>query len=318
MRRPWFFFILMASFLLSAKPPETLPSYKPMAKLEGQLVLVGSDSMDPLLLLWIGEFQKLHPSAKISTVSKGSLTAPPALAAKETVLGPMSRPMKAAELEQVEKALGYRPTQVVVAYDALAIWVNRANPLKRITMEQLDGIFSKTRNLGWEVAIDQWGDLGLHGEWRRRDIVPYGRNALSGTRSFFEEHALGKGQMTQSYKVGDDQWAVVEAPGTDPRGISYGPINYAGPSVRQLPIVPQYKSEGVLPSLATIRSGAYPLTRTLSIYLAADEAHGLPPLAKEFMRFVLSREGQALVVSYGSVPVPSELAASQLAVVERP
>lgn len=288
----------------------------PGRPLSGDLLLVGSDSMDPLLRLWIGEFQKRHPQARVEALSKGSLTAPPALAERRTVLGPMSRPMKEAEADLVAAALGFRPTQFVVAYDALAIWVHRDNPLRRLTLEQLDAIFSQTRNQGWEEPIRTWGDLGLRGDWKRRDIVPYGRDSLSGTRSFFDELALGKGQVSRSFQVAGDQWAVVEAPGKDPRGISYGPVNYAEPIVRQLPIVPRYGREGILPTSATIASGRYPLTRTLSIYASLDEVHPLPELAREFLRFILSPEGQALVVGYGSVPVPRELAEAQLARLE--
>lgn len=272
--------------------------------------------MDPLLRLWIEEFQKRHPQAHVEALSKGSLTAPPALAERRTVLGPMSRPMKEAEAGLVEKALGFRPQQFVVAYDALAIWVHRDNPLRRLTMEQLDAIYSKTRNQGWEVPIRTWGDLGLRGAWKRRDIVPYGRDGMSGTRGFFDEQALGKGQVNQAYQVAGDQWAVVEAPGKDPRGISYGPVNYGEPTVRQLPLVPVYGREGILPTLQTISSGRYPLTRVLSIYAAADETHPLPELARAFLKFILSREGQALVSGYGSVPISAELAASQSAWLE--
>ncbi len=311
MRRLLLLLPISVSLLLAGEPPA-----KAAPVLEGQLTLVGSDSMDPLLRLWIEEFQKRHPKARIEAISKGSLTAPPALAERRAVLGPMSRPMKEAEAERVERALGFRPQPFVVAYDALAIWVNRDNPLRRLTLEQLDAIFSKTRNQGWEVPIQTWGDLGLRGPWKRRDIVPYGRNGMSGTRGFFEEQALGKGQVNQAYQVAGDQWAVVEAPGKDPRGISYGPITYAEPSVRQLPLVPLYGREGILPTAETIASGRYPLTRMLSIYAAGDETHPLPDLARAFLRFILSREGQALVSGYGSVPISPELANSQAARLE--
>lgn len=308
-------FSLLSAFAMASEPLAHAPYVAPK-DLEGTLTLVGSDSMEPLLLLWIGEFQKRHPGVKVAAISKGSATAPPALAERHAALGPMSRPMKEAEAMLVERALGFRPLQVVVAYDALAIWVHRDNPLKRLTLEQLDAIYSKTRNQGWEEAIRTWGDLGLRGEWKRRDIVPYGRDSLSGSRAFFEEQALAKGQVVGTYQVAGDQWAVVEAPGKDPRGISYGPITYAEPSVRQLPIVPRFKREGILPTRATIASGAYPLTRGLSLYAATDGFHPVDPVAHAFLRFVLSREGQALVADYGSVPVPAELATSQLARLE--
>lgn len=313
------FLLALLLLLPGAASAADLPGHRPYdgpRGLKGTLSLVGSDSMEPLVLLWIGEFRKRHPEVEVTAISKGSATAPPALAEGRAALGPMSRAMKEGEAALVERARGVRPFQVVVAYDALAIWVHRDNPLKRLTLEQLDAIYSRTRNQGWEEPIRTWGDLGLRGEWKRRDIVPYGRDGLSGSRSFFEEQVLAKGQVATTYRVAGDQWAVVEAPGKDPRGISYGPITYAEPGVRQLPIVPLFKTHGVLPTRAAIADGSYPLTRSLSLYAVMDGDHPLDPVALAFLRFALSREGQALVADYGSVPVAPELAAAQLARLE--
>ncbi len=224
-----FFAILMSlGGLLAHAAEPAATAYRPAAPLKGELVLIGSDSMDPLVLLWFEEFKKFHPEARLSAISKGSATAPKALMEGRSVLGPMSRPMNAAEEAAFEKAKGYKATQVIVAHDALAIWVQKNNPVKSISMEQLDAVYSKTRKAGWPKAITKWGDFGLKGRWRKRGIVPFGRDELSGSRAFFEDKVMQKGAFTEAYRVGGDQWAVVEAPGKDSRGISYGPLNYTG------------------------------------------------------------------------------------------
>lgn len=311
MRTRRFLLSLICTLGVAAAPPART-SYAPPKALEGELTLVGSDSMEPLVILWFDAFQKFHPQAHLKAISKGSATAPPALAEGRCAVGPMSRAMEAEEEAKVEAALGAKPMRLLVAYDALAIWVNRANPIQRLTLEQLDAIFSATKKRGWELPMDTWGDLGLRGAWRKRGIQPFGRDPLSGTRAFFKEKVLQKGEFSPRCKVGGDQWAVVEAPGKNAAGISYGPLNYAEPIVRQVPLSPGCGKPGVLPTRENIAKGSYPLTRALSLYLAQGPKAPSPELAKEFLRFVLSKEGQDLVTAYGAVPVAQELAESQL------
>ena len=310
--------ILSMSGGLLAPAAEPSPIYHPAHPFKGDLTLVGSDSMDPLVRLWFEEFRKFHPDAQLSAISKGSGTAPKALQEGRSVIGPMSRPMTAAEEAAFEKEKGYKPTRVVVAHDALAIWVHRNNPLKSVSMEQLDAIYSKTRKAGLTKALTTWGALGLHGRWRKKAILPFGRDELSGSRAFFQEHVLLKAPFTDSYRVAGDQWAVVEAPGNDARGISYGPLNYTGALVRQVPVIPTDGCKAFTATPETILNGKYPLARTLNFYLDRGPGHPLPALASEFLSFVLSRQGQALVASYGSVEVPAEQVRSQRSQLEIP
>jgi phosphate transport system substrate-binding protein len=312
--RKWCFALIAFSACALARmpgvTPKERPRYAPDASLTGELTLMGSDSMDPLVLLWVGEFKKLHSSVQLKVVSKGSATAPPALLEGKAQLGHMSRAMNAAELSSFRARFGADPIRIRVAIDALAVFVHKDNPLKRMTMEQLDAIYSSTRKVGWEAPVLQWGDMGLKGEWRRREIVPYGRDENSGTRAFFVEQALGKGELNARYRVPGDQWAVVEAPGKDLRGISYGPINYGEGerSIRPLPLVPVAGLKGYLPTQENILSGKYPLRRVLGFYAVKNASREIAPLTKAFLRFVLSKEGQSLASSYGAIPVPQTFA----------
>ena len=277
----------------------------------------GSDSIDPLVRLWVSEFSKRHAEVAIQVESPGSNTAPPALANGEIQLGHMSREMNADELAAFQARRGYPPTRLIVAIDALGIYVHRANPLGRILVDQVDAIYSRTRLNGWDRPLERWEDLGLNGPLRRFDIHFYGRDANSGTRVFFEEKVLGRGGAVRRGYQERDQWGVVEAVAKDPAGIGYGPVNYANPDVRLVPVVALGSGKGFLPSLENIISGRYPLTRWLNLYLDKAPGRPLPAALAGFLRFVLGPEGQRLVQEYGSVPVTKELVQSQLQALEQ-
>ncbi len=284
---------------------------------EGAFAMKGSDSIDPLVRLWVSEFQKRNPKVEIRVESPGSNTAPPALTSGEIQLGHMSREMNAEELAAFQARKGYPPTRLIVALDALGIYVHRTNPLKRILVDQVDAIYSKTRLSGWDKAIERWEDLGLGGAWGRRDIHFFGRDANSGTRVFFEEKVLGKGGAVKRGYQERDQWGVVESVAKDAAGIGYGPLNYGNPEVRMVPVVAMGSGKGYLPTNENMISGRYPLTRRLNLYLDKAPGQLLAPALAGFLRFVLGPEGQKLVQEYGSVPVTRDLADSQLQALER-
>jgi phosphate transport system substrate-binding protein len=228
----------------------------------------------------------------------------------------MSREMNPEEQAAFQASQGYAPTRVVVAFDALGIYVNRSNPVRRITLGQLDAIYSKDRLSGWDKPVRCWGDLGAGGRWARREIRFYGRDENSGTRAFFEERILGKGGALRAGCQVRDQWGVVESVAKDRAGIGYGPTNYVNPDVRLLPVL-AWSGMYYLPSTETILNGRYPLTRKLNVYVAKAPGKELPGTALDFLKFILGPQGQRLVQEYGSVPIPRDLAGTQIAALER-
>jgi phosphate transport system substrate-binding protein len=285
--------------------PEYVP--EPGVRLAGTLAAVGSDSMDPLLQLWIQDFQKFQPSVNFNVVSKGSATAPKALVAGTTLVGHMSREMNAEELAAFQAKYGYAPTRIVVAADALAVYVNVNNPVPPLHMEQVDAMFSRDRKGGAPRPLDTWGDLGLPEEWAVRPIHPYGRDENSGTRAFFREHALRKGEYRDAVRSMPDQFAVVEAVAIDSGGVAYGPLQHAVHAVRAVPLY-DFKSPVAVPAtVETVLNGKYPLTRFLYLYINARPDQPLDPLVREFLRFVLSRQGQASAAAFGVIPLPADL-----------
>src|SRR5438309_5423412 len=173
-------FILIVGIAIMAGPAfadEAIkldPSLKPYAKasgVSGNINSIGSDTLNNLMTLWAEGFNKFYPNAKIQIEGKGSSTAPPALIAGTAQLGPMSRAMKGTEIDQFEKKYGYKPTQLRTAVDALAVFVNKDNPIKCLTMAQVDAIFSKSRRYGYKEDIKTWGQLGLTGEWAAKPKI---------------------------------------------------------------------------------------------------------------------------------------------------
>lgn len=179
--------IYLSSALLAVLPASAaeshinaaLPAYKSVSGVSGDLNSIGSDSLNNLMTLWAEGFKKAYPNVNIQIEGKGSSTAPPALIEGTAQLGPMSRPMKAEEIDGFEKKYGYKPTEVKVAIDALAVFAHKDNPLKGITLKQIDSMFSKTRKKGGD-DISDWGQLGLDA-WKGRAISLFGRNSASGT-----------------------------------------------------------------------------------------------------------------------------------------
>lgn len=158
-----------------------IPSYKRTSGVSGNLNSIGSDTLNNLMTYWAEGYKKQYPNVNIQIEGKGSTTAPPALIEGTSQLGPMSREMTGAEVDKFEAKYGYKPTRVRVALDGIAVYVNKDNPIEKLTLKQLDGIFSATRKRGGK-DMKTWGDLGLTGEWAAKPISLYGRNSASRTR----------------------------------------------------------------------------------------------------------------------------------------
>lgn len=289
---------------------ENLPAYKPVSGISGKLNSVGSDTLNNLMTYWAEDFKKIYPNVTIEIEGKGSSTAPPALIAGTSQLGPMSRKMKAEEVDAFEKKYGYKPRLVGVSIDALAVYINKDNPIQSLTMQQVDSIFSATRKRGGQ-NITTWGQLGLTGEWANKPISLYGRNSASGTYGFFKEHALMNGDYKGSVKEQPGSASVVQGVEKELGGAGYSGIGYKTSGVRAVAI-----SDRAGPIEATqenAESFKYPISRYLYIYINANPSSGVDPLVREFVRYVLSRNGQDVTAKDGYFPLPAKKAAEFLA-----
>ena len=196
--------------------------YKPVPGVSGVLNGKGSDTRNNMMDLWLKAFMKVYPNVQGTYVGEGSSTAPPALIEGTAQLGPMSRAMKPEEEEAIEKKHGFKPTRMTVALDCVAVFVHKDNPVRGLTLPQLDCIFSQTRNSGY-AEITRWGQVGLADlpDWADLPISLYGRNAASGTYAFFKQKALLKGDYKDTVKEQPGSAAVVNGVASDPSGETY-------------------------------------------------------------------------------------------------
>jgi phosphate transport system substrate-binding protein len=283
---------------------EKLQSYTPVSGISGNINSVGSDTLNNLMTLWAEAFKAKYPNVKIQIEGKGSSTAPPALTEGTSQFGPMSRQMKPTEIDAFEKKYGYKPTEIKVAIDALAVWVHKDNPIKGLTLQQVDGIFSSTFKRGGK-NITKWGQLGLTGEWANKPISMYGRNSASGTYGYFKEIALNKGDYKTTVKEQPGSSSVVQGVSSDLGAIGYSGIGYKTSGVKALPLGTT-SSKLLEPNYENAENGSYPLSRFLYIYINKQPGKPADKLITEFLKFVLSKEGQQIVVKDGYYPLPSE------------
>lgn len=288
-----------------------IAAYAQTSGVSGNLNSIGSDTLNNLMTYWAEGFKKEYPNVNIQIEGKGSSTAPPALIAGTSQLGPMSREMKSSEIDEFEKKFGHKPTAVPVAIDALAVFVNKDNPIKGLTLQQVDGIFSSTRKGGGE-DITTWGQAGLTGDWANKPISLYGRNSASGTYGFFKEEALKKGDYKPSVKEQPGSSAVVQGVASDLGGIGYSGIGYATSGVRAVALGEKAGSF-VDPSYENCLSGDYPLARFLYIYVNKKPGEPLDKLTAEFLKYALSKQGQEIVVKDGYFPLPADSIKESLA-----
>lgn len=298
-----------------AAPIEVDPALKPYEKatgISGNLNAIGSDTLNNLMTLWAENFKKLYPSVRIQVEGKGSSTAPPALISSTAQLGPMSREMKSTEIDAFEAKFGYKPTQIRVAIDALAVYVNKDNPLEKLTLPEVDAIFSKTRSCDLPDDIVTWGQVGLSAPWDSKPISAYGRNSASGTYGFFKTVALCDGDFKDTVKEQPGSASVVQGVTEDIVGIGYSGIGYKTSGVKTLELATKPDQPYYGTDAETVLSGKYPLARFLFIYVNRKPGTSLDPVVHQFLASVLSREGQQVVVKDGYLPLSASVVAEEL------
>ena len=287
---------------------EALPEYTKASGVSGNVSSVGSDTLANLMTLWSEEFKRLYPNVNIQVQAAGSSTAPPALTEGTSNLGPMSRKMKDKEIEAFETRHGYKPTAIPVAIDALAVYVNKDNPIAGLSIPQVDAIFSATRKCGHPNDVTVWGDLGLSGEWASRPVQLFGRNSVSGTYGYFKKKGLCKGDFKNSVNEQPGSASVVQGVTKSISGIGYSGIGYRTSGVRAVPLAKKSGADFIDATPDNAVSGKFPLSRFLYVYVNKHPNKPLAPLEREFIRMILSKSGQGVVVKDGYIPLPAKVA----------
>lgn len=307
---------LFVTTLLAAqavKVDSSIAPYQKTGGVSGSLSSVGSDTLNNLMTLWAEGFRRQYPNVRIQIEGKGSSTAPPALIAGTAQLGPMSRTMRSTEIDEFEKKYGFPPVPIRVAVDALAVYVNKDNPLDKLTLQQVDAIFSKSRACGAKKPAQKWADAGLSdGRFAPKPISLYGRNSASGTYGYFKEHALCKGDYRDTVKEQPGSASVVQGVSEDVYGVGYSGIGYRTSGVKPVALAAKPGATYYEASAEDALSGKYPLSRYLYVYVNKAPNKPLDPMVREFLKFALSQEGQQTVVKDGYLPIPNKVVQEEL------
>ena len=303
------FYLTLSSAAIGQTLDPNLKAYSSVPAISGTIKSIGSDTLNNLMTLWAEGFRKVYPNVQIEIEGKGSSTAPPALVAGTAQFGPMSRLMKGAEIDAFEKKFGYKPTAINVSLDSLAVYVHKDNPIKCLTLQQVDAIFSKNRRGGYVGDISNWSQVEIP---NLGPISLYGRNSASGTYGFFNETALFNGDYKDSVKGQPGSSTVVQGVASDKGGIGYSGIGYKTADVRAVPIASKPGSECFDATEENVLSGDYPLSRFLVVYVNKNPTQKMDPLRFEFIKFILSKEGQEVNIKDGYYPVTSAIVEDEL------
>ena len=287
-----------------------IPAYTKVSGISGNFSSVGSDTLANLMTFWAEDFKGQYPNINIQIQAAGSSTAPPALTEGTSQFGPMSRKMKSKEVEAFEKHYGYKPTPIRVAIDALAVFVNKDNPVEGLTIKQVDAIFSATLKCGASKNVRRWSDVGLKGSWANKDIQLFGRNSVSGTYGYFKKHALCKGDYKNSVNEQPGSASVVQSVASSLNSIGYSGIGYKVAGVRAVPL--SKKGPFIEASIDNAVTGKYPLSRFLYVYVNKHPNKPLSPLQAEFVKMILSKQGQKIVAKDGYIPLPAKVVQREL------
>lgn len=296
-----------------AKLDPDLPEYERASGVSGNLSSVGSDTLANLMTLWAEEYKRFYPNVNIQIQAAGSSTAPPALTEGTANMGPMSRKMKGKEKQAFEKRHGYKPHAIPVAIDALAVYVHKDNPIEGMSIADVDAVFSSTRKCKADEDVIRWGQLGLGGAWKSRDIQLYGRNSVSGTYGYFKKKGLCKGDFKNNVNEQPGSASVVQSVSSSINGIGYSGIGYKTSGVKAVALSKKPGKPFIDATPENAVKGQYPLSRFLYVYVNKHPNKPLPPMEREFFKMVLSKIGQEVVVKDGYIPLPAKVVEKELA-----
>ncbi len=289
-----------------------LPGYQPRKeKLTGTFKGGASDVLTVLVEKWIEKFKTFHPEVdlSISPPYAGSLGAVE-LVKENLDFVFVSRELKPDDIRDFRAKFGYDPLSVPVsggsyrhfgALDAIGFFVHKDNPIEKLTFDQIDALYSSTRHRGG-TPIRKWGDLGLAGEWADKPIKVYGIKPWNGFEEFVRQKVLSKGTKRGEWR--DDiafekvVFPMAKRVADDRYGIGYSGLAYIDQGVRMLPLVVNAADAPQAPIYENVALATYPLSRLTYFNVNKPLGKPLNPTLAEFLRFVLSREGQQIILDH--------------------
>jgi phosphate transport system substrate-binding protein len=308
----------------------SIPSWTPgevKSEPEEEVNLVGADIMDEITLGWIKLYRKAYPKLSVTMEAKASGTGGPALTEGRSHMAPIGRELMPAEEKAFEDKFGYKPLAIRVATGSVGslgktatsvIFVDKDNPIKGLTLSELDAIYSKSRKRG-HADITTWGQLGLTGEWANRPIHLYGLKPVNGIEQFVKnvvllggeykdniQYTKGKG-FTHAFSVAAEDMA------TNKGGLTYALLSNVTPNIKVVPLAEKEGQPFLHPTVENVYTHKYPLSRYVYIYINKKPGQPLEPKIKEFLKAVLSRAGQDVVAKEGVfIPLTPEVVKEEL------
>lgn len=271
-------------------------------------IAVCSHDMEPLMLLWGELLQKVDPQFKLDIRSSVATDVAKALIEGRSQLAPINREFKPEELAAFTTRWGYAPTRLAIGVDALVVLVQKNNPVKEIRIDQLDAIWTTSRLNGAPKDIQVWGDMGLTGSnWMNRPIVCVDRPEGDGLREYFKQNITKGGRNKDSNHQSTDAMTLVEELVSNQAAIGYGSLGEVFNNLRTVPVVPPGGKFAVEPSYESVASGEYPLTRVVYLYFNRAPNRPIEPIMLQFLRFVISSQGQKQLAPMGFVPLPQDV-----------
>jgi len=301
---------LCYSFDIKIDP--NIADYQKKGNISGTIIASGSTTVGKLVDAWGNEFKKIYPGVTVEALTGGSSSAPSAILSEKVNFGLMSRPMNVQEINSFKNKFGYEPTEIRVGIDAVSVFVNKNNPLNTISIQSLDNIFSETNNCGSKKTIIKWGDLEVKGELSDKNIILFGRTNASATYAYFQEKAICNGRFKKDINEKLSVEEIVKAVGDIPSAIGYSSIGFISPNVKTLALSKTNGKSGIEPTPENVLEGKYPISRFLNIYINKKPNFSVSVLEEEFIKFILSKQGQEIVIKEGFIPLNKKLSDNML------
>jgi phosphate transport system substrate-binding protein len=296
--------IMCFSLLSIAVTANAVETTKPSVPVAGRLVVTGSVALSNLMTYWTQAFSERNPLISVTIADPGGVAGIDALINGSTDVALTSTPISPKQKEAFEARYGYTPEVVPVAMDAVAVYVNDSNPLTSITLQDLDAVFSSTYRCGEPQPIQTWDALGVKGGVAQQRISVYGLTVDTGASSKFRETAMCGGDFIKDFQALAGPEAVENALISDLAGIGFSSSAMRSAGIHTLAIVPYKGAPAVKPTPDAIRSGKYPMSRTLAIAINRPINQPPSPVLSAFIDFVLSPEGQSIATKAGYVSLP--------------
>lgn len=324
----------MSWTLGSAQELDSLPQYEPGPAVRGTIRIWGNDAMSAVAQRWADGFRRYQPDVGLQANLRGTGTAMAGLYSGVADVAFMGRPATPKEIMAFEWVFRYKPAAIEIMTGsldvpgkspALAVLVHKDNPISQLTLEQLHAIFSCEHRRG-PTSIRTWGELGLNGEWAEKPITAYTYDIETGTGSFFREAVLNFSykwnwehvkefkEIPSADRPGDDAARqIAEAVAKDRYGIAISTVRYTFPELKLIPLASREGDSYYTPTANNLVERKYPLTRAVYVYVNLEPGKPIDPKLKEFLRYILSREGQAEVRrDKGFLPLNKALLLDQL------